>query len=113
MKRCCLPKRFEDFLLNGDSGTSPPPILFRSETLDIRLGSHVSLATGGQFADALPILASALAITLQPPDVAALEQRRDRFRSLRERVFDIGERGVEAVEDPIGRGAVDQRIDAV
>ena len=69
--------------------------------LDICLGCHIGLAAGGQSAHALPVLASARSITPQPPQVAALEQRRDRIRRQCESLFDIDERRIEAVESAI------------
>ena len=66
--------------------------------LDIRLGSHIGLAAGRQLPDALPILPGPGEIALQAPDIAALEQRRHGIRRLRQRLLDIGEGGIEAVE---------------
>ena len=75
--------------------------------------SQVSLAAGGQLADALPVLACPHDIALQPADVAALQQRRSRAGRVSERLFNIGWCRIEVVESTVCRGTVNQRVHTV
>jgi len=87
MNRRCLPAWLEFPCSRVGLGFRRPDSLLRFEMLDICLGCHIGLAAGGQSAHALPVLASARSITPQPPQVAALEQRRDRIRRQCESLF--------------------------
>src|SRR5437660_1477046 len=76
---------------------------------DVRLGSHVYLAAGGQLASPLPILACSLVVALHAADVAALQQCRRGIRRSCYCLLDIGQRGVEPIEGAVCRASFMQR----
>ena len=92
-------------LLARAGGCRRRRLVLHVEPLDIGLCGGFLRAAGGELRDPQPILPGARDVALEPPDVAAFEQRVDRIGGELQRYVDIGERWVEPVEarDHLGR----------